>query len=61
MNLNDSPAGMAEQTGDQFIYSEKSRDNPKIEMYEYGRVNIRPRKLSFFLFLNLNDKKTKNF
>lgn len=34
MNLNDSPVGMAEQTGDQFIYSEKSRDNPKIEMEE---------------------------
>lgn len=34
MNLNDSLVGMAERTGDQFIYSEKSRDNPKIEIEE---------------------------
>ena len=34
MNLNNSLVRMAERTGDQFIYSEKSGDSPKIKIEE---------------------------
>jgi len=51
MNLTDSLVGMAKWSGNQFIYSEKSRTSATTEI-EIARVNIRPRKLSFFLNLN---------
>lgn len=48
MNPNDSLGGMAEQTGYQFIYSERSWANATTEL-DIERVNIRLRKLYFIL------------
>lgn len=58
-NPNDSLGGMAERTGDQFIYSERLWANPTTELdIEIERVNIRPRKLYFIGLLNFERSDT---